>query len=83
MTKEEWLRQRQVFDRVLYNLRQLRRPIFTAVHGMAYGGGCEMAISTDFIIAVRRRRVRAARGDGRPVRRRRLTGLPAPAASSG
>jgi enoyl-CoA hydratase len=51
MTKEEWLRQRQVFDRVLYSLRRLRRPIFTAVHGMAYGGGCEMAISTDFIIA--------------------------------
>ena len=51
MSKEEWLRQRQVFDRVLYNLRQLRRPIFTAVNGMAYGGGCEMAISTDFIIA--------------------------------
>ncbi len=51
MTKEEWLRQRQVFDRVLYILRHLRRPIFTAVNGMAYGGGCEMAISTDFIIA--------------------------------
>jgi len=51
MTKEEWLRQRQVFDRVLYTLRQLRRPIFAAIHGMAYGGGCEMAISTDFIIA--------------------------------
>ncbi len=51
MTKEEWLRQRQVFDRVLYNLRRLRRPIFTAVNGMAYGGGCEIAISTDFIIA--------------------------------
>ena len=51
MTKEEWLRQRQVFDRVLYNLRRLRRPVFTAVNGMAYGGGCEMAISTDFIIA--------------------------------
>ena len=51
MTKEEWLRQRLVFDRVLYNLRRLRRPIFSAVNGMAYGGGCEMAISTDFIIA--------------------------------
>ena len=51
MTKEEWLRQRQVFDRVLYTLRQLRRPIFAAVHGMAYGGGCEISISTDFIIA--------------------------------
>ena len=51
MTKEEWLRQRLVFDRVLYMLRQLRRPIITAVNGMAYGGGCEIAISTDFIIA--------------------------------
>ena len=51
MTKEQWLRQRQVFDRVLYTLRTLRRPIISAVHGMAYGGGCEMAISTDFIIA--------------------------------
>ena len=51
MTKEQWLRQRQVFDRMLYTLRQLRRPIIAAVHGMAYGGGCEMAISTDFIIA--------------------------------
>ena len=51
MSKEQWLRQRQVFDRVLYTLRQLRRPIFAAVHGLAYGGGCEIAISTDFIIA--------------------------------
>ena len=51
MTKEQWLRQRQVFDRVLYTVRQLRRPIIAAVHGMAYGGGCEIAISTDFIIA--------------------------------
>lgn len=51
MTKEQWLRQRQVFDRVLYTIRQLRRPIIAAVHGMTYGGGCEMAISTDFIIA--------------------------------
>ena len=51
MTKEQWLRQRLAFDRVLYTLRQLRRPIIAAVHGMAYGGGCEIAISTDFIIA--------------------------------
>ena len=35
MTQEQWLRQRQVFDRVLFELRQSRRPIFTAVHGMA------------------------------------------------
>ena len=45
------LRQRQDFDRTLYTVRQLRKPMFAAVNGTAYGGGCELAQSTDFIIA--------------------------------
>jgi len=51
MTKEDWLRQRQDFDRTLYTVRQLRKPILAAVNGNAYGGGSELAQSTDFIIA--------------------------------
>jgi enoyl-CoA hydratase len=51
MTKEDWLRQRQAFDRTLYTLRELRTPIFSAVNGIAYGGGSEISQSTDFIIA--------------------------------
>src|SRR5262249_60842785 len=48
---EQGLRQRQDFDSTLYTLRQLRKPIFAAVNGIAYGGGSEIAQSTDFIIA--------------------------------
>src|SRR5205085_5285328 len=51
MTKEAWLRQRQDFDRTLYTVRQLRKPVFAAVNGMAYGGGSELAQSADFVIA--------------------------------
>src|SRR4051812_38710157 len=50
MTKEDWLRQRQDFDRTLYTVRQLRKPIFAAGDGVAYGGGGGVAPGTPPLI---------------------------------
>ena len=76
MTKEDWLRQRQDFDRTLYTLRELRKPIFAAVNGVAYGGGSEIAQSTDFIIASENATF-ATGDDDRSRRGWRLTGVSA------
>ena len=51
MTPEQWTRQHRIFERAHYRLRNLRKPVFAAVNGVAVGGGCEMAMSTDFLIA--------------------------------
>jgi enoyl-CoA hydratase/carnithine racemase len=42
---------RAAIDRLIYTVRRLRRPIFAAVNGLCLAGGCEIAESTDFIIA--------------------------------
>jgi enoyl-CoA hydratase len=51
MTPEQWTRQHRIFERAHHKLRGLRKPVFAAVNGVAVGGGCEMAMSTDFLIA--------------------------------
>ncbi len=51
MTKEQWIKQHQLFERMYWTLTDLPLPVIAAVNGHAYAGGFETVLSCDFAYA--------------------------------
>jgi len=52
MTREQWTRQHEIFERQYWALIDLPLPVIGAVNGHAYGGGFETVLSCDFAYGV-------------------------------